>query len=86
MTEDERDPQQEEAEARQRLGEAQADANETLEEAERLEEEAPRLENWLKNQSKCELPHTLRVGDAPHCTAVDQLWPGLPSNQGAENV
>jgi hypothetical protein len=39
MTEDERDPQQEEAEARERLGDAQAEAEETLEQAEELADE-----------------------------------------------
>jgi hypothetical protein len=40
MTDENNDPQQEEADARRRLGEAQADAEETLEHAEDLSNES----------------------------------------------
>jgi hypothetical protein len=47
VTEDERDPQQEEAEARLRLGDAQVEAEETLEQAEQLADEPdPGSENY----------------------------------------
>jgi hypothetical protein len=39
MTDENHDPQQEEADARRRLGEAQADAEETLDQAEELADE-----------------------------------------------